>query len=85
MSDLFLLATTLAAALSIAALKAGRPAALAAQLAMFFYLAQQGRQHPVSMPYIGEVAVSLDFYKMPFVATSVVLGLLVTLYAPRYL
>ncbi|MGC9130522.1 MAG: complex I subunit 5 family protein, partial [Pyrobaculum sp.] len=65
MSDLFLLATALAAALSIAALKAGRPAALAAQLAMFLYLAQQGRQHLASMPYIGDVAVSLDFYKMP--------------------
>ncbi|AET33529.1 complex I subunit 5 family protein [Pyrobaculum ferrireducens] len=85
MSDLFLLTTTLTAALSIVALKAGRPAAVAAQLAMFLYLAQQGRQHLVSMPYIGDVAVSLDFYKMPFVATSIALGLIVTLYAPRYL
>jgi formate hydrogenlyase subunit 3/multisubunit Na+/H+ antiporter MnhD subunit len=37
------------------------------------------------LPYVGEVAVSMDFYKLPFVVTSVILGLLVAFYSPPYL
>jgi len=83
-SDLFLLATALSAAFAVAALRLGLPAALASVASMLLFLAPGGGSLG-TMPYVGDVAVAVDYYKAPFIAVSVVLGLLVAIYSPRYL
>jgi formate hydrogenlyase subunit 3/multisubunit Na+/H+ antiporter MnhD subunit len=83
-SDVFLLATAISGVLALAALRLGLPAALAATAAMLLFLVP-GRGTLAVLPYVGEVAVSMDFYKLPFVVTSVILGLLVAFYSPPYL
>jgi Formate hydrogenlyase subunit 3/Multisubunit Na+/H+ antiporter, MnhD subunit len=83
-SDVFLLATAVSGVLALAALRLGLPAALAATAAMLLFLVP-GRGTLAVLPYVGEVAVSMDFYKLPFVVTSVILGLLVAFYSPPYL
>jgi formate hydrogenlyase subunit 3/multisubunit Na+/H+ antiporter MnhD subunit len=83
-SDVFLLATAISGFIALAALRLGLPAALAATSAMLLYLVP-GKGTLAVLPYVGEVAVSMDFYKLPFVVTSVILGLLVAFYSPPYL
>ncbi|ACB40718.1 complex I subunit 5 family protein [Pyrobaculum neutrophilum] len=83
-SEVFILATALSAALALAALRLGYPAALASIASMLLFLAP-GSAVLVTLPYVGEVAVAMDGHKLPFVAASVLLGLIVTFYAPRYL
>lgn len=86
MSEPFYLPTVLATLLSLAAVKAGRWAAVAAVLSMFLFVAQVNYSATLaSLPYLGEVRVSVTPDKLPFVLTSVVLGLIVTVYAERYL
>lgn len=84
-SEIFLLATTASVALALLSAKVGRAAAIASIAAMagFFLIAE--RVVLFQLPYVGEVGVVLDNYKWPFVATSLLLGLLVTIYAPKYL
>ncbi|MFN3803763.1 MAG: proton-conducting transporter membrane subunit [Pyrobaculum sp.] len=84
-SEVFLLATAVVTALSVLAMRYGVVPAAAAIAAMALYLAVGQRAVLATMPYIGQVAVALDVYKLPFVAVSIALGLLVTFYAPRYL
>ncbi|RFA97685.1 complex I subunit 5 family protein [Pyrobaculum aerophilum] len=81
----FIIATALSVALSLLSARAGRAAAIAAVLSMFLFALQQESAVLAELPYVGVVAVSLDTYKMPFILTSIVLGLIVTIYAPRYL
>jgi formate hydrogenlyase subunit 3/multisubunit Na+/H+ antiporter MnhD subunit len=83
-SDGFLLATAISGVLALAALRLGLLAALAATAAMLLFLVP-GRGTLAVLPYVGEVAVSMDFNKLPFVVTSVILGLLVAFYSPPYL
>ncbi len=83
-SVFFLLATALSGVFALAALRLGLPAALAAVVAMFLFL-MPGEGALGVLPYVGEVAVSMDYYKLPFVAVSVILGLLVAFYSPPYL
>lgn len=86
MSELFILTTVVATALALAAVRLGVWAGLASIAAMFAYLAVGGRQVLLrDVPYIGDVALSATPDKLPFIAVSLVLGLLVTAYAPRYL
>lgn len=86
MSEPFYLPTVLATLLSLVAVKAGRWAAVAAVLSMFLFVAQANYSATLaSLPYLGEVRVSVTPDKLPFVLTSVVLGLIVTVYAERYL
>jgi len=83
-SDIFLLATAVSGALAVAALRLGLPAALASVAAMLLFLIP-GRGVLGVLPYVGEVAVAVDFYKLPFLAVSVALGLIVAFYSPPYL
>jgi formate hydrogenlyase subunit 3/multisubunit Na+/H+ antiporter MnhD subunit len=83
-SDVFLLATAISGVFALAALRLGLPAALGATAAMLLFLVP-GKGTLAVLPYVGEVAVSMDFYKLPFVVTSVILGLLVAFYSPPYL
>ena len=85
MSELFLLPTVLATLLSLVAVKAGRWAAVAAILSMLLFTAQSYVADLASLPYLGEVRVMVNGQKLPFILTSVVLGLVVTVYAERYL
>jgi len=83
-SDIFLLATAISGVLALAALRLGLPAALAAVAAMLLFLVP-GKGALAALPYVGEVSVSMGYHKLPFVAVSVILGLLVALYSPPYL
>jgi formate hydrogenlyase subunit 3/multisubunit Na+/H+ antiporter MnhD subunit len=80
----FLLAVALSGVLAAAALRLGLPAALASMAAMLLFLIP-GRETLGVLPYVGEVSVAVDYYKLPFLAVSVVLGLVVAFYSPPYL
>lgn len=84
-SDIFLAITALIVALSLLSAKRGVLSAAVATALMVGYLLISQRTTLASMPYVGEVAVLVDLHKLPFIAVSIALGLLVTLYAPRYL
>jgi len=83
-SEVFLLATAASGAAAVAALRLGLPAALVSMAFMFLFLTP-GEGSLGVLPYVGEIAVAMDYYKLPFVAVSIVLGLLVALYSPPYL
>ncbi|MEM1926744.1 MAG: complex I subunit 5 family protein [Pyrobaculum sp.] len=83
-SEIFILITTLSVALAILSARVGRAAAVASILVMFGFLAIE-KSLLLSLPYVGDVYIAIDKYKAPFIATSLVLGLLVTIYAPKYL
>ena len=81
---IFLLTVALSGVLAAAALRLGLPAALASMAAMLLFLIPGGETLGV-LPYVGEVSVAVDYYKLPFLAVSVVLGLVVAFYSPPYL
>ncbi|MEL9990130.1 MAG: complex I subunit 5 family protein [Thermoproteus sp.] len=85
-SEIFLLVTAASTALALAAVRLGMPAALASTASTLLYFLMYGGTADLgALPYIGAVQASLDVWKAPFVATASILGVLVTLYAPRYL
>lgn len=84
-SEVFVLVTTVSTALAVLSAKIGRAAAVASIVSMFGFFAIVEKVVLFTMPYIGDVGVLLDRYKWPFVAASLILGILVTMYAPRYL
>lgn len=83
-SEIFILITTLSVTLALLSARVGRAAAVASILVMFGFLAID-KSLLLSLPYIGDVYIAIDKYKAPFVATSLLLGLLVTVYAQKYL
>ncbi|ABL87499.1 NADH/Ubiquinone/plastoquinone (complex I) [Pyrobaculum islandicum DSM 4184] len=83
-SELFILATALSVLLALVALRLGHLAALVSIALMLLFLTP-GSAVLTTLPYVGQVTVAMDGHKLPFIATAILLGLLVTFYAPRYL